>query len=223
MADSITNRELISAYMRRVGRTYITNDANDLTPLLPFFILDLAYQLYLSHVLPLQCSHEARRWRSEWSKTYGKLNREFFSSFDDDQTDAVIDRMESLEAFVDEDINAVRKVVADYLAASVPSDKTETIAVCMVCNVLAQSASLIWEKVYRGENGQGVPNRDIERLVHATSAFLNSWHKPDRYVNCNDDEAVDSAIVKLQARIVAWLPVAKAWRCNTDSLSIGQT
>ena len=128
--------------------------------------------------------------------------------------------MESLETFVADDVEEVRGIVAGYLASLIPTDKTGVVSVCMVCSVLAQSAGFIWEKVYRDAKGRGVPNKDIERLVHAISAFLNSWHKPQTYINCNDDPTIDSKIVNLQSRLVAWLPVAKAWQVDS---SVGQT
>jgi SH3-like domain-containing protein len=195
--------------MRRTGRTYITKDKEDITPLLPFFILDTVYQLYLKHILPLECSHDAQHWRSVWRDTYGALNREFFKAFDDDQRDAVIDRMESMEEFIAGEAERTRATTEAFLATKIPADKVFIVSVCMVCNVLAQSASLIWQKVYRDAAGRGTVNRSIEKLAHVISKFLNSWHKPACYINCNEDEAVDSAVTALQARVVGWLKTTR--------------
>ena len=204
-ATTIQNKELISAYMRRTGRTYITSDADDLTPLLPFLILDVEYQLYLKYILPLECAHESARWKKEWGRTYTALNNSFFSAFDDDQCEAVIDRMGSLEEYVSDSIEQTRAAASDYLSKFVPHDKINVVSVCMVCSVLAQSAGIIWDSIYRDASGRGIPHRGIDRLIHAISAFLNSWHKPSQYINCNDDPTVDSAVVALQARLVGWL------------------
>lgn len=204
------NSDIISAYMRYTGRTYITKDKEDVTPLMPFFILDTVYQLYSKYILPLDCSHDAQHWRNIWRDTYGALNREFFKAFDDDQRDAVIDCMESMEGYIAEEVERTRATAEAFLSTKIPSDKVFIVSVCMVCNVLAQSASLIWQKVYRDANGRGTVNKSIDKLAYVISKFLNSWHKPSCYINCNDDEAVDSAVTALQARVVGWLKTTRA-------------
>ncbi len=203
--------------MRRVGKTYFTDNADDLTPLLPFFILDEVYQLYLKHILPLECSHEARRWKVIWGKTYTDLNHKFFSAFDDDQRDAVIDRMDGFARFVEDSVKETYEASVAYLATQIPKDKCHVVSVCMICSVLAQNAAIIWQKVYRGQDNKGSQNAHIERLLHATSRFLNSWHKPDRHVTCNDDSEVDASVTRLQSRIVAWLAESRGWQTETDS------
>lgn len=213
----IANKDLISAYMRHIGKTYVTNDADDLTPLLPFFILDVEYQLYSKYILPLRCSHDARRWKAIWGQTYTALNRDFFSAFTDEQRDAVIERMDGMTDFVSEDIVKTQDTVVAYLATQIPRDKCGVISVCMMCSALAQSAGIVYEQVYRGEKGRGAKNPRIEKLIHCISRFLNSWHKPDRHITCNDDSEVDAAVTRLQARLVAWLPESRGWQTPSEA------
>ncbi len=202
--------------MRRIGKTYFTNDADDLTPLLPFFILDEVYQLYSKYVLPLQCKHDARHWKTVWGKTYTKLNQDFFSSFNADQTDAVIDRMDGFEEFIAPLLKQTLDSVSAFLSPLVPQDKCPVISACMVCSVLAQCASIIWYQVYR-DGDKNASNPLIEKLIHVISQFRNSWHKPDRHIVANDDSKVDESVNLLQSRIVAWLHESHDCQTETDS------
>lgn len=202
---TIRNRDLTAAYMRNIKRTFMTNNADDLTPLLPFFILDIAYQLYLKYVLPLDCSHEAQRWKNVWSSSYNKINAKFFSAFDDNQRDAVIERMDSLAEWSEADVSKTLTTLEHFLAGQIPQDKARIISVCMVCNVLAQCACIIWEQVYCADSEAGKKNVLFEKMAYAISRFLNNYHRPASHIRCNDDPDVDSAVVKMQARIVGWL------------------
>jgi hypothetical protein len=186
---------------------YASKDYGDLTPLLPFFVLDVAYQIYTHDILPLRCSHQAQRWRTEWGRNYGLMNRRFFASFNDEQKDAVIDRMDDLESFIEESVLSAREVVRDFLLRedACPEEMVGPVSACLISNILIQSASIIWEQVYTDPHGRPRKNQYIETIARASSRFLNSWLKPDRDIRCNDDKGVDDSAVRMQSRLVAWL------------------
>lgn len=204
-AGGIKNVELIRAYMKHERKTYVTNRAGDLTPLLPFFVLDVAYQIYQREVLPLQCTQNAQRWKKEWGRVYGLLNRSFFAAFDDDQRDAIIDRMDDLSEYVSGAVDNVLEKVRAFLRTNTPEEKIPVVASCLVCNVLAQTAAIAWEQIYTDRKGRPMKNPYIERVASASSNFLNSYSRPQGRIRCNDDKEVDDSATKLQARIIGWL------------------
>lgn len=204
----ITNKELIASFMRHEGKTYVTTNRNDLTPLLPFFILDSAYLIYQKEVLPLQCSHRAKFWKDEWKRAYGLLNRSFFAAFSDEQRDSIIDRMDDMAEYLEDAIADTLGRVSTFLIGKAPEEKRGVVASCLVCNILAQDAAIVWEQVYTDAKGHPLKNSFIEKITRASSKFLNSYSPPDERIRCNDDEGIDASTIRLQTRIVEWLKKA---------------
>ena len=200
----MTNGELVETYTKSIKRRRYTNDRENLLPVLPFFMLDAVYQIYMRDILPLDCKHETKRWRNIWSKAYNRVNMGFFRAFTVDQQDEVIDRMDSFGDYIYNHVMvakfSIMNLIKDY-----PLEVQSTVSSCLVCSVIAQSAEIIWEEVYLDERGRKTHNHDIEQMVQAIQMFLNSWHRPDRRVDCDKDERVNRAVQVLQNKMVDWL------------------
>ena len=127
------------------------------------------------------------------------------NDLDDDQRDAIIDRMDDLSEYVSEAVDNVLEKVRAFLRTNTPEEKIPVVASCLVCNVLAQTAAIAWEQVYTDRRGRPMKNPYIERVASASSNFLNSYSRPQGRIRCNDDKEVDDSATKLQARIIGWL------------------
>ena len=72
----MTNTEIVDKYLTSIGMKRVSGTS--LEPILPFFMLDAAYNMWLKDVQPIECKHEAKKMKKEWVTKYGLFNRSFF-------------------------------------------------------------------------------------------------------------------------------------------------
>lgn len=195
------NTEIVDIYLKSLGMKRVSGDS--LEPILPHIMMDAQYQIYCKEIKPLDCKHRLKKFRNEWIQHYNLFNRQFFSAFTDEQKDEVIDKMDSFERYIYNDI-VIAKVSIMNCCTGCDFQTQKVLAACALCNILAQAALVIWQKVYKNSKGQDTKNLEIEAIGRCASLFMHEYYRGAKDISCNNDN-VDKAISVLCRKMVKWL------------------
>lgn len=112
----MTNAEIARAYYKHNNLKLQQGSEGSLEAILPFIIMDAVYQLYCTYIKPMNVKGQLAQIRNHWSKTYSQFNQHFFRSFDEDQIDYVVDKMDAFDEYNTEKIMPeiiVTKIIND--------------------------------------------------------------------------------------------------------------
>ena len=193
---------LVDTYISRLGLKRLKGSSA--SPLLPFFILDVMYQILSKEIVAIKVSHETKRALNGWVKNYNLLNRDFFSSFDGDQLDAIIDLMDLFTERISNDIVIAEVSIMKQLARyGVSFEDQKALAAGMMCSVLIKQASVVWEETFKILP----PNRYIEALDRFSGIWFQSYFlkRYSSHINPNEDETICLSVDILCKKVVRFL------------------
>lgn len=201
----IDNKQLVDAYLHRHGLRRTKGEDESFAPLLPFLMLDAMLNLYEKDIKKIPCSQMMRHQRNLWTNNYSLFNRDFFSCFNQEQKDAIIDKMDEYESYLEHHI-FIAKIQIMECINFLPMDKQNGVASCLLCNILAQSAQIVWRDIYKNGRMQGKENPYIRNIQKWSYEFMNTYYGGELpNVNCNESKGVRDAVTILCNKMVEFL------------------
>lgn len=195
---------LVDTYIGSLGLRRIKGSSA--SPILPFFVLDAMYQIMQRELCPLKVTFQTKRAMNEWLHSYGLLNRHFFGTLSPAQQDEVIDIMDLFSEKVGNDITVTEVAVMNQLSRyGMEAGEQKVLASAMLCNILAQQASVIWEDVYRRAN------RYLLAIEHQSKQWMQTYfiRRFPGHINPNEDEGICTAVDVLCKKIIYFLDTLK--------------
>ena len=177
-------------------------------PILPFFMLDTMYQILKKDIWPVTCRHEAKRERNLWLQSYTAFNRDFFSSLDSEQSDYVIDLMDSFEEYINNDVLIAKVAVMNQVGRfGLSFEDQAVVSSAMICHILTQTASIVWGAVYKTKHYNLMASQYIESILKHSSRWMNLFFcsKSDAHVNPNEDKQICDAVNILCKKMIKFL------------------
>lgn len=204
----MTNTEIVDKYLTSIGMKRVSGTS--LEPILPFFMLDAAYNMWLKDVQPIQCKHEAKKMKKEWVTKYGLFNRSFFRAFTLDEQCEITDKMDSFDAYIGNHVT-IAKVQVMNVMRDLETEQAVRCASLLIINILCQSAQIVWQHVYKNSRNKDKTNPEIHALERLSSKFMNAYHCriSDRNVNPNESKPIVDAVDVLCNKMIKWLYVDK--------------
>lgn len=204
----MTNTEIVDKWLASIGMKRASGSS--LEPILPFFMLDAAYNMWLKDVSPIECRHEAKKMKKEWVRRYTVFNRQFFRAFTLDEQCEITDKMDSFDTYIGNHV-MVAKVQVMNAMRDLDTDQAVRCASLLIINILCQSAQIVWQHVYKGGRDNDRTNQDILALERLSSRFMNAYHSgiSDRNVNPNECKPLVDAVDVLCQKMIKWLYVDK--------------
>lgn len=201
----MTNKEIVDTYLKAQGFKRITGGDEDFSPILPFIMLDGVYQMYCKTISPIQCRFEMRKYKNDWEKSYNAFNKAFFDCFSDSQTDAIIDKMDSFADYIGNYLVVAKVQIMDVLKNE-PSERQEVLATCLLCSILAQSAQVVWKRVYKSGHYGVSENFAIKNLHKAICDFMNAYYGKNKpHIKVDKEKPVSDAVSVLCHKMITWL------------------
>ena len=205
MSKEMTIKSLVDKYLKAKGLKRVKGADNDASPILPSIMMDSAFQLFCKYVEKVECMHEMKHWKKEWITHYKRFNHDFFRCYDTDETDFIIDMMDTFEEYIANDMT-VTFVQFTNLFKNESFDRQKVLSACMLSNILCQCAEIIWERVYYAPLEK--KNQDIiacEKYMHKWSDMYYGYDKPN--VNPNNSKPICDAVSILCAKQVKFLNI----------------
>lgn len=197
---------LVDTYLAHKGMRRVAGTGYD--PILPFFMLDAMYQIMSKDIVPVESKQEQKLALKRWQMSYNAFNRDFFSAFDSDQQDKIIDIMDAFEAYINNDIIIAEVAVMDDLAKhNIPLDQQKVVASAMMCHVLTQAAHITWGAVYKNRYNVSKESPHIKAILKYSSMWMNMYFSKvsDAHIDPNDSQQICDAMDALCRKMVKFL------------------
>lgn len=186
----------------------LVEGGDTLEPILPFFMTDVAYNMWQKDITPIPCRHELKKLKKEWITRYGLFNRRFFSAFTLDEQDEVIDKMDSFDSYIGNHVMVAKIQIMNFLS-DIDTEKANQCSSLILVNILCQAAQIVWRKVYKNAKNQDSTNLEIQSLERLSARFMNRYHDSfsNKVVNPNNSKMIVNAVDVLCDKIIRWLTV----------------
>lgn len=203
MEGRVGVKGLVDRYLKHNRLKVIAGENGSGDVFYPFLLMDLQYGIWQKEIRGMECRHKMKAAKTRWREAYGVFNRQFFSAFDQEQTDEIVDLMDGYEKYMEGSLMCARVAVMNAVGDR-EFEEQKLLSACLLCNCLAQCAQIVWGTIFRDERGRGVKNRAIEEVARSSKAFADAWmeQRGDRSViNLNGNKAVDAAMNALCGKI----------------------
>ena len=199
----MTNKDILQAYYKRFHLTAVGSEYS-MEPIHPFILMDITYQLLNTHIAPLKPTFKLGKVYHKWRDTYSHFNQRFFSAFDEDQTDYVIDKMEDFENYVDNYVTIARLKIMDCFPENTLEEQ-QVVSACILTNILARAAHIITQKVYQKDYlDRTIMCNDLDEISRQAMRFCNLYRTSKPYYPPSEVEEVNSAVMVLCKKLVWW-------------------
>lgn len=202
----MTANELVDTYLEHRGMRRVKGEGYD--PILPFFMLDAMYQILSKEIVPIKSRQEQKQALKRWQASYTAFNRDFFSAFNQEQQDEIIDIMDAFESYVNNDIIVAEVAVMNELAKlDIPFEQQKVVASSMMCHVLAQAAQITWSAIYKNKYNVSKESPHINAILKYSSMWMNMYFSKvsNAHVNPNDSQQICDAMDALCRKMVRFL------------------
>lgn len=200
----MTNRDVLNAFLKGYNKSILHGSADDFSPLLPFLLLDLAWQIFKKHIGPWKLTGKAKQAKNDWLKAYDAFNKKFFSCFDADQAVYVTDKMDSLEEYIAHDLVVAESMITSQFKYLEFDDQMRAMAVLM-CGVLTEAAQVTWGNSYKDDLGKPITNAQIKRMQRDIEGIRNNVLLGGRVIDLYVSKQTENAVTILCKKTVKWL------------------
>ena len=202
----MTNKDILHAFLEGYNKKVLYGNEEDFSPLLPFLLLDLMYQLFTSYLSEKkwELKGKAKSARNDLAKAYHEFNAKFFSCFDADETGYVTDKMDSLEEYVAHDKVVAESMITTHFKYLEFDDQMRAMAVLM-CGVYAEAAQVTWGNAFKGIDGKAVINAQIKRMQRDIEDIRKNVKLGGREIDLYVNEQTSQAVSILCRKTVKWL------------------
>jgi hypothetical protein len=146
----MTQRDIVNTYLTYKHRKRTLGEREDNTlPLMPFFIMDVCYQIYCKDIKNIPCKHLMKQAKTRWNESYHKFTSDFFRAFNQDQTDYIVDLMDEFNDYIHNYVVMLKSSVMNHISGDASFEDKKILGALMVCNVLAQSAQILYGEMFR--------------------------------------------------------------------------
>ena len=201
----ITNEEIVDTLLVYKKKKRSEKGKKDnVYPLLSYYIMDVAYQVYCRDIKDLSCQRELKQSKRRLSEGFHKFNTDFFRAFNSNQTDYIIDQMDEFADYIHTSVVLLKSAIVEAFDNDVPFETKKTIAASMSCNVLAQAAQHVYSDMFRNARFEGEQNPFIESVKKASYDFSHYFPLKEK-VDLTSSDKVMTMISSLCKKIVKFL------------------
>lgn len=188
MIDSIVEKFLAS---KRLG--WGKGGHKDIAPLLPLLIMDVAYEIFCKHIKPVECKREMKMYKNEWLKCYRSFNLEYFSLYNAEEQDYIVDIMDKFVKWIDRHLLICSIQISNQLKFET-KERQDVLCATLMISILAQSARVIYESIFE-KAGVQFSHRILARLDELIIKWQELYYGKDKpNVRIDDDKQVSLAI-----------------------------
>ncbi|MBQ0153936.1 MAG: hypothetical protein KBS70_04025 [Bacteroidales bacterium] len=145
--------------------------------LMPFIIMDVAYEYYRRDIKPLELRQLTKKYRKEWKEAYDRFNHYFFDALDADMQDAFCDKMDSFKRFMYLDIVKLQSKMIRCLPDGISAQEKQVVAAALLSNRIARIAQDMWGACYQVNGTMPSQHSGLNGILTYTKAFAKEYVK----------------------------------------------
>lgn len=200
----MTNADINSTYLKYRKMHNERGNIDNLSPLMHYFLMDCAYQLYYQHVKNLPLRHQAAKARKRIKDGFNSFFTKAHFAFNTEQKDYLLDKV---DAFQHDIHNSVERCKIAVLNCFVKGDFQNRLLMSNIwlINALASDAQGYMGCVYLTSKGHPQVDRDIDAVIAGSKELAKLVCDCEESVNQKDKDNLDKAVSALAKDICKWV------------------
>lgn len=167
----MTNREITDRYLKYKGMTRTKPESLGFQPILPFYVMDVVYEIYCKYVMPIPAARELKKAKNEWREAYNLLDRDFHRAFTQDEWADISDQMDAFREYIGNHLTVAVVSVMDVFK-DFPLDEQQVLASLAIADVLATTAQVVWGNIYRNFTPKVIGGKVFEKDVPNVNQYI---------------------------------------------------
>lgn len=201
----VTYQEIVNTYLAyRNMRLSPGSKRDDVRMLMPFYIMDVSYQVYCRDIKDFECRHKVKIAKARWRNSYRSFNADFFRAFNSDQQDFIVDQMDEFENYIHNHVVMLKNTVMGVFAPEATFDEKKVLASVLTSNALAQMAQFVYSDMYRDCWHRKKNDPNIEAVIKQSYEFANNF-PVSKGVDLTASDKVSAMIRNLCGEVMKFL------------------
>jgi len=200
----MTNREINDAIYKRRGYRQVQGNKDNLTAIVYFFLLDAAKQVFEQSIRKQPCKGLQKKYKNQMADGFYTFFRNFFSAFNQEQTEYVIDKADELEAFIQPHLD-IAEIALQECDNSLPIETQRELSQTWLCNLLAADAQDFHGECWKTASGQPLYDPYIDRVLKASKEYSRLRFGEGRTISQKQFDRVQAAVKVVANKICLWL------------------
>ena len=176
----------------------------------PFLLMDEVYSIYQKEIVPAAKTSALKHIKRRWSDAYNRFNKRFFAPYTTEQRDEIVDMMDGYSDYIHNAAMTARVAVMDAIAkdGKCPFNDQMVLSACVMCNILAQCADIVWHKIFLNRLGEGQLNLDIVGVSRYARDFADEYMRIKgnySYIRLNEHKGVQNAVDALVQKLLHYI------------------
>ena len=193
-----TNLQYAEALAKHHGWS-ITNGDVAAFLLLPYIIMDVAYEYYRRDIKPLDLKQYTKKCRTNWIEGYTRFNRSMFDALDADMADEFCDKMDKFKRYIYTDLIALQSKMLRVLPLEADAKTRQIVSAALLCNRLARISQDIWGTCFKTRNNTPTHNVGLDGVLNWTRQFAASFTRSNAdYMTSCETEDLDALFAGLR-------------------------
>lgn len=165
----MTNHEIVDAILEKKGYKQFQGNKDNLSPLMFFFLMD-ASKTYFPDVKKQKCSGMQKKLRNQMEEGYHLFFKNFFSAFNDEQTDYLMDKVDAFEEYIQHHLD-IAEIAVQECDNSRPIEEQKECSRVWLCNILAADAQDFHGECWRTGRNQPLYDKYIDQVLKASKEY----------------------------------------------------
>jgi len=207
----MTNREIFTRFLDHYGLHQVSGDKveGDITPMLPWLLVDAGWLLVSRNIEQVRFRFDIQKHKMLMRKRYSEMMDYLFSAFGEDETDAVIAKMDEMERVIGNDITIAQMAFMRAIGDGTTTEQRIIMTSAMVSNIFNTLAETALKRSFRLSGKMRQMAMTLHSLVNEIEQFGASYIRLNNIENFYVTEAaerdLDQSVMALEKKIVSWL------------------
>lgn len=200
----MTNREINEAIYKRRGYRQVQGNMDNLTAITYFFLLDAAKQVFEKSIRKQPCKGLQKKYKNQMADGFYTFFRNFFSAFNQEQTEYIIDKADEFEEFIQHHLDIAEIAIQECDNSRTLAEQKEQ-SQTWLCNLLANDAQDFHGECWKTASGQPLYDPYIDRVLKASKEYSRLRFGEGRTLTQKQFDRVQAAVKVVANKICTWL------------------
>lgn len=200
----MTNKEINEAHLRHLGYKQIKGNKDNLSPLMYFFLMDASKQIFDRDVAKQECTGKQKIYMARWKDGYHLFFKKFFSAFNTEQTDFLLDKVDAFEEYLQHHL-AIAEIAMQECDNDKPISEQQELSRAWLCNLLAADAQDFHGECWRTARNQPLYDKYIDCVLKASKEYSRLRFGEGKLLTEKQFNRVQNSVRVIARKICDWV------------------
>ena len=198
------NREINEALLLKRGYKQYEGNKDNLSPIMYFFLMDASKQVFDKSVSKQKVAGQQKALMGRMKDGYHFFFKDFFSAFNQEQTEFIIDKVDSFEEYIAPHLY-IAEIAIQECDNSLPIEVQHELSQTWLCNILAADAQDFHGECWKTGRKQPLYDRYIDQVLKASKEYSRLRFGEGPILSEKQFKRVQTAVQIVAKKVCGWI------------------